>query len=103
AVEQDGLRILIPALLLIRVLWLWSHRSTSVLLEPGSADAHIGRAMEAGRIFADPVILSSNTTRTELQRIAWIATREDARRSWSSVRTCAEIGRLSLELPDAVL
>ena len=103
AVEQDGLRILIPALLLIRLLWLWSARAASALLMPGSADIHVGRATDANEVYASSSILSANATGTELRRIAWIATHEDARRSWSSVLTHAELGRLSLTLPEAKL
>ena len=101
--RSKGRPILIPAFLLIRLLWLWSRRAAAHLFAPGSADYLISRADASGRVNVSNALVSSSYSSTELRRAGWIGCREDARASWSSVLTMALGGRMSLTMPSAHL
>lgn len=100
---QNNQKFLIPAVLLIEALWLWSARATTQIMVPGSLDSQVGRVSKTNEIVLNRNLVSLRYGVTELRRCAWLAQCEDARRSWSSVCTFAHRSRLSLELPEARL
>ena len=102
-VYSAGQKLLIPAILLIHLLWLWSPRAALKLATPGSADALIGSTSVDGVYHVDPSLLGSNRSATELRRAAWLAQCADARASWCSVHSYALRGRLNVDLPSARL
>lgn len=102
-IHSAGQKLLIPAILLIHLLWLWSPRAAPKLVVPGSADALIGSTSVDGVYHVDPSLLGANRSATELRRAAWLAQCADARASWCSVHSYALRGRLNIDLPSASL
>jgi hypothetical protein len=98
-----GDRFLIPAVLLIEALFLYSSSSTRQITVPGSADLYVGHAMPSNEIAINRALVGRTRNTTALRRLAWMAQCEDARRSWSSVLTYAHKGRMSLDPPEAQL
>lgn len=101
--SQNGLRLLIPAILLVEAIWLWSAAAAAQVLVPGSVDLNVGRITESKEITVAKAIAGTHPSATTLRRIAWLGQCEDARRSWSSVLTRAMNGRLSLDIPQVRL
>lgn len=106
ALEMEEGRIYIPAILLLRELWLWSAPAQELLLTPHSLDLHIGRrCVKDGKAFSSATTDFCPRSRgvTDKRRLAWLAQSEDARRSWRSVLTFANQGKLDVLLPRASL
>jgi hypothetical protein len=101
--ESRGHRLLIPAVLLIEALFLYSSAATRQITVPGSADLYVGHLTPSNQITVNRALVGRVRNATALRRLAWMAQCEDARRSWSSVLTCAHRGRLSLDPPEARL
>jgi hypothetical protein len=101
--DYRGHRLLIPAVLLIEALFLYSSAATRQITVPGSADLYVGHAMPSNEIAINRALVGRIRNTTALRRLAWMAQCEDARRSWSSVLTYAHQGRLSLDPPEARL
>lgn len=101
--DHDGNRLLIPAVLLIEALFLYSSAATRQITVPGSADLYVGHAMPSNEIAINRAMVGRTRNTTALRRFAWMAQCEDARRSWSSVLTYAHQGHLSLDPPEARL
>jgi hypothetical protein len=101
--EGEAGRLYLPALLLIRLLWLWSPQMAQAVLQPSSVDALIAPATAAGDMRVASRLVSPDRPAGVLRRIAWLAQANDARRSWGSVLASARAGRLSLSLPEATL
>lgn len=102
-VHSAGHKLLIPSILLIHLLWLWSPRAALKIAIPGSADALIGSTSVDGAYHVDPALLGPNRSAMELRRAAWLAQCGDARASWCSVLSYALRGRLNIDLPSARL
>lgn len=104
--ETEGCRIYIPAVLLLRELWLWSAPAQKLLLTPHALDLYVGRRIVTdGQAFssASSEFCPCNRGLTDKRRLAWISQSEDARRSWRSVLTFASQGELGVSLPKASL
>jgi hypothetical protein len=101
--DHRGHRLLIPAVLLIEALFLYSSAATRQITVPGSADLYVGHAMPSNEIAINRALVGRVRNTTALRRLAWMAQCEDARRSWSSVLTYAHQCRLSLDPPAARL
>jgi hypothetical protein len=102
-VHSAGHKLLIPSILLIHLLWLWSPRAALRIAIPASADALIGSTSVEGAYHVDPSLLGQNRSAMELRRAAWLAQCADARESWCSVHSYALRGRLNIDLPSASL
>lgn len=99
-------RIYIPAMLLLRELWLWSEPALNLLLTPHSLDLYVGRrCVDNGKAYSsvDKVFCSTGHGVKTQRRMAWLSQSEDARRSWRSVLTFAHQGKLDVLLPQASL
>jgi hypothetical protein len=101
--DHRGSRLLIPAVLLIEALFLYSSSVTRQITVPGSADLYVGHVAPSNQIAVNRALIGRTRNTTTLRRLAWMAQCEDARRSWSSVLTYAHQGRLSLDPPEARL
>lgn len=96
---ERGMTFLIPAILLIETLWLWSARAAAHLMVPGSVDMHVGRLDSSNEMLISRALVGSASSNTALRRVAWLSQCDDARCSWSSVLTHALNGRISVEMP----
>lgn len=99
--DHRGHRLLIPAVLLIEALFLYSSPATRQITVPGSADLYVGHVAPSNQIAVNRALIGRTRNTTALRRLAWMAQCDDARRSWSSVLTHAHQGRLSLDPPEA--
>lgn len=101
--EDSNPPLLIPAVLLIEALWMWSERAARQLMIPGSLDLMVGRVTADGRSRVASAMLSPERGPTELRRVAWLGQDDTARQSWESVYTHAIQGRVALDMPRARL
>lgn len=94
--------IYVPMLLWIQVLWLRSLAWTEQILRPQSLDMAVPPAERVnGKLVCrvSPEFLGMQPSEDRLRRVAWLATSEDARKSWNSVLSSAYDGRLDMKLP----
>jgi len=103
AANESSPRLLIPAILLIEAIWLWSERAARQLMVPSGIDLMVGRMTAAGSSRISPEMVSPEHSVTELRRVAWLSQDTTARLSWASVYTNAVQGRVALDLPNARL
>lgn len=105
-IETAEGRIYVPAMLLIRELWLWSDRACDALLTPNGVDVHVGSLREGAGVIAcsaSTALVTNQPSDTALRRVSWLAQCPDAHSSWGSVLTRAHQGVLGLTLPHARL
>jgi hypothetical protein len=95
--------IILPAILLIEALWLWSSRAIDHLLVPGALDTCVGRIASDDTSHIASEMISPERGITELRRVAWLSQDPSARRSWDSVLTHALSGWVGMTPPQARL
>lgn len=100
--EHEGLRILIPALVLIMSLFGRLGRFADHLLEPASLDriampAIVPDSAQVKASLSPRLYLNSHV------RFEWLTCFASARRAWGSVYLHGSSGSLDLDLPDATL
>lgn len=96
---QDS--VILPAILLIEALWLWSSRAAERLLVPGALDTCVGRVGKDHTSHVASKMISPERGITELRRVAWLSQDSSARCSWDSVLTHALKGWVGMTLPKA--
>lgn len=102
---EDDQRVYLPAVLLLRLLWMWTDSATEALLTPNSLALCLQRHEVNGRLTIEATgsLLALGRSDTSVRRLCWLAQSGDARASWSSVLTFAHEGKLDLRLPTASL
>jgi hypothetical protein len=102
---QEGMRVFVPAALLLPELWMWTAGALQALLTPNSLSLYLSRSGADGQMHvqASGLLSRLGPSDTTLRRLCWLAQCGDAQASWSSVLTFAHDGALRLRLPRASL
>lgn len=98
-------RVYVPAMLLLRLLWMWTDSTPEVLMTPNSLTLGLQRGVVDGKLTVEAAgsFMSVGRSDTSLRRLCWLAQSSNARASWASVLTFAHEGKLGLRLPSASL
>ena len=98
-------RVYLPAMLLLRLLWMWTDNTAHALMTPNSLALGLQRYEVEGRFTVEATggLLAVGRSDTSVRRLCWLPQSRDARASWSSVLTFAHEAKLGLRLPSASL